>query len=64
MSKVNVLYRNCFYVATKKNDKYYVNNYKWELIDITDKKRMIIPKVMNLVDFSLWYKWIYLTNKK
>lgn len=51
----NVLYRNRFYNAMIKDWRYLILNSKEEVIDITDKKFVVVPDWMDIVTFSTLY---------
>lgn len=55
--QVTVLYRNCFYQAIHTNWwRYIILNSKEQPIDITNKKFIIIPDWISIVNFSLlWH---------
>jgi hypothetical protein len=62
--KERVLFRNCFYVLIRKWDQLYVTWSNKKLINITDKKYILVPENMWLVEFSILYKWNKLTWNK
>ena len=55
--EVTVIYRKRFYVATYTKDwKCLINDSKGKILDITNKKKIVIPDWLDIVTASIFFQ--------